>query len=222
MAYTFGSISGTVRSPGAISDTWVGRSLAIGDRAVLAVFKSSTETVTGITDSGSNTWTRIVTDVVASTERWSFFESAIVAAATSITVTYSAASTTNGPRFELFQASGLNQSIAGQAVANYQGTPTTATDATTSTALTPAAQPGVLVGYTFDDFAAVTNTGTGFTDRGVSAADASVRWEDKSISSTAAIAATYTSANNYPHVTLAVYWQEAASAATLSRVMYIG
>ena len=220
MAYAFVSTTNAVNGGGSASNTQTGLTLVAGQRCLLVYDKSTlTETVTGVTDNGGNTWTLLAT--IADTPNAgsiTVWESATVAAATSITVTCSAALTGTGV-FNLLQYSGLNPSIAGQIVSSVQTAPTIATDGMTSGTLIPAAQPGALIGIGKLQYNTAFVSGTGFS---AGAADGNWhRYEDKSISSTAAVAATFTASVNYAAVAIGVYWQEAMPASyAMSSDMY--
>ena len=220
MAYAFVSATNTTFGAGVSSNTQPGLTLVAGQRCLLTLDKSTlTETVTGVTDNGGNTWTLLAT--TSDTYNGSsvtVWESATATAATSITVTYSA-SMTGSVVFNLLQYTGLNPSIAGQIVSSVQTAPTIATDAMTSGALTPAAQPGALIGIGKLQYNTAFVSGTGFSAGG---ADTNWhRYEDKPITSASAVAATFTASINYPAVTIGVYWQEAMPASyTMSSDMY--
>ena len=224
MAIAFVSASSTSPSLGGASNTWTGLTLAVGQRCLLVINKSNTETISSVVDNGGNAWTQLGTDLVdaGAGERWSTWEGVITTAATSITTTYSAASTTLSPRFFMKQHTGVNQSIAGQMVQQRQAAPTTATDAMTSGTLTPAAQPGLLSGFGVVSFNAGCTVSAGFADRGENAVGNKEHFEDKAITSTAAVAATFTALSNFASTTIAVYWQEAAAVVQNNSVMYIG
>lgn len=109
------------------------------------------------------------------------------------------------------------------------GNPGTGTDAVTSTTLTPGGQPGILVGLSYNTFSvAVPTAGTGFSSDGAFWAftgfslPAALRAEHKAISSTSAVAATFTAGNGASAITdhqaFAAYFAEptAASDVTIS------
>jgi hypothetical protein len=97
--------------------------------------------------------------------------------------------------------SGVDTSVNGVAARQAQAAPGTGTDAVSSTNLTPGSQPGVLVGFGYDDGGGgAVSAGTGFTSRGTmsnmdTAFGTTSRVEDKAITSTSAVAATFTGAN---------------------------
>ena len=225
MSIAFVSQSSITASSGSISNVWAGLTLVGGQRCMLVIDKGNVETIASITDNGSNAWTQLGIDIVdvPFTERWSTWEGIITNAATTLTITYSAVST--GPSLRLFlkQHTGANQSIPGQIVSSRQVAPTTANDAMTSGTLIPAAQPGLLSGYGQVAFNALNAAGFGFTDRGENGAIGDhERYEDKPITSTAAVAATFTAATNNNSTTIAVYWQDAAIVPSSSRIFFFG
>ena len=220
MAYAFVSATNNAIGGGSTSNTQLGLTLVAGQRCLLTLDKSTlTETVTSVTDNGGNTWTLLATiSDTPNGDSITVWESATVAAATSITTTYSA-SLTGSCSFNLFQYTGLNPAVAGQIVSSVQASSTTATDAMTSGTLIPAAQPGALIGVGKLQYGAAYVSGTGFSAGG--AGSAWFRYEDKPITSTSAVAATFTAGVSGAAVTIGVYWQESASAAK-NRIMYIG
>ena len=222
MAIAFVSQSSLATSAGTISSAWAGLTLVPGQRCLLVIDKNNAETIASVADNGTNAWTHLGTDLVdvPFTERWSTWEGIITNAATALTITYSAVSTNPSPRFFLKQHTGANQSIPGQIVQSRQAAPTLATDAMTSGTLIPAAQPGMLTGYGVVAFGALNAAGTSFTDRGEGVAGIHERYEDTSITSTAAVAATFTAATNNNSTTIAVYWQEAPIVASSNRLIF--
>ena len=222
MTIAFVSQSSLATSQGSISSTWSGLTLVSGQRCMLVIDKGNSETIASITDNGANAWTQLGTDIVdvPFTQRWSTWEGIITGAATSLVITYSAVSTVQAIRLFLKQHTGANQSIPGQIVSSRQVAPTLATDAMTSGTLTPAGQPGLLSGYGQVAFNALNAAGTGFTDRGENTAGDHARYEDKPITSTAAVAATFTAATNNNSTTIAVYWQEAPVVASSNRLIF--
>lgn len=96
------------------------------------------------------------------------------------------------------------------AVANVQATPGTGTDAITSTNLTPTTATSLLLGFTcdVDDNGGTLSVGTGFTNSVSSLAE--VRGEYRQLSSSSAVAATFTHSVNATHLTMALAIKEAA------------
>lgn len=224
MPIAFVSAPSLAVSAGAISNQWTGLTLSPGQRCLFSINKSDPESIASVSDNGSNAWTQLGIDIVdvPFAQRWSMWEGIITSSATTLTITYSAVSTGISPRLFLKQHTGVNQSIAGQVVKNRQPTPTIATDGMTSGTLVPAAQPGLLSGYGVVAFGALNAAGTGFTDRGEGVAAIHERFEDRVITSTAAVAATFTAAANNASTTVAVYWQEAPIVPSVNRIIFFG
>ena len=111
---------------------------------------------------------------------------------------------------------GLNQSIAPQYVGNDQNPATTGTDGITSTTLTPASQPGCLLGFDYKRAynAGTPVAGTGFGDYSAIANYNTTRTasnEDKRITSLSAVAATFTDSTGGgtdEYITVALYVPE--------------
>jgi hypothetical protein len=105
---------------------------------------------------------------------------------------------------------------ASQGVGQSQVAPTTGADATTSTNLTPATQPGALLGISIVFSGTAIAAGTGFTDLGTfTSSDTTngniTRIEHKRLTATSAVAATFTSAVNNSVVSIAIFTAEAAA-----------
>lgn len=110
--------------------------------------------------------------------------------------------------------------VTGETASQNQATPGTGTDGLSSTNITPGGQPAALIGLSFDIIAANTpSAGTGFTDRGslwpFGGGAGYARLEDKRLTSTSAVAATFTAANNQRHLTAGIILREAAGGATI-------
>lgn len=101
---------------------------------------------------------------------------------------------------------------------NYQSAPTTSTDAVTSgNTPTLSSGNGILIGLGFDaqsGLGTYPSAGTGFTDHGTgwSGSAQNYRLESKAISSTSAVAATFTAASNVGHHAIAIYLQNGETA----------
>lgn len=211
-APAFGATSNTITPTVALS---------VGQTCVLVINKSFAETVSTVTDNGGNTWSYAGDFGNGSSFRSSVWTCAVNSAATTITATYSAASTTSAPQFLLYRATGINHATR-QFVGNYQASVTTAADNVTSTTLTPSGQPGWLIGFSYPRFTTAIASGTGFTDEGTDTISAQNRWEDKAISALSAVAATFTASGTGPHTTVAIYFQDNPPTAPRNRVMFIG
>lgn len=196
--------------------------LSVGHRVLVGI-RVSGATVTSVTDNGGNTYTQLVTltNTVGGFNNY-VFEAIITTAAAVITTNYSGVPSAS-PRAHVWRATGVS-STAAQIVSAYIASSTTATDAITSGTLTPAAQPGVLVGWCSLAFGSNTATAgtTGFTDRGEIGGGSHERFEDKPISALTAVAATFTGSAAGSASVFGVYLQESAAAVQNNSVMYIG
>ena len=106
-------------------------------------------------------------------------------------------------------------------VSNFiNGTLTNATNALTSTALTPGSQPGMLFGAGYVPSNQVLASGTGFTDR-TTANVRNLLVEDAPIASLSAVAATftYTAGATTRGIAIAAYFAEAGGGAPASYAM---
>jgi hypothetical protein len=207
MSYAFVSLNGYSRSFGFASDT-ITATLLAGQRVLLGIYKDGAETVSSVTDDAGNVSTRLGADMAMGSALLSAWDGVIAANATTITVIYSATSTTKAIKLYLHQATGIDAAIAAQYAKADPATPGTGADGISSGTLTPAAQPGVLVGLVVPHFGTLSSSGTGFTDRGeVPVTGDHARVEDKVIAATSAVAATFTAASNLNFAALAVYWQ---------------
>lgn len=199
MSWAFVSLTdnartGTTPNPLTVSVTYSG-----GERVWIWT-RWATDTADPSISDGTNTYTRLGSTLVDAftSGRYALFECKN-ATAGSFTISESSASG-NFMTACVAIYSGLDTSVSGIISSNAQQGPGTGTDALTSTTLTPGSQPGVLVGFSYDDSnASAISAGTGFTSRGTMATqDAAFgtasRIEDKNITSTAAVAATFTAA----------------------------
>ena len=203
MAYAFVLQNGT-------KDFTTGTSLAlsqaltVGQRAIVMTMCNDSHTVSSLTDDGGNTYTKI-TQVDNSSDALLFalWEATIVAAATTITATYSATSTYR--EIAVYLYTGLTG--AAQGFGNYTPTGTTGTDATAAGPVTPASQPGMLFGFYYTGYNNAGTAGTGFTDRGTnSGLGGAERIEDMAITSTSPVSVTWTaSATTGTYVVLGVF-----------------
>lgn len=200
MAYAFvGSLADAAAIGSASTITL--SSLVIGTGEVLRVFvrwaSSGGTTVSSISD-GTNTYARVSGPVfdTAGPDAFEIWEAKNTTGGTyTLTVTYDGSRSYRGVGVARY--SGLDVGATAQAVNNKQTNVATTTDAVTSTTLTPASQPGMLWGVCHDSYNRTLTAGTGFTSRGNFANHASVfaskvQVEDIAISSTSAVAATFT------------------------------
>lgn len=130
-----------------------------------------------------------------------------VAGNITMTVTWSAGEFTKG--VWLAELRGALQSISVLAGHNsqLQNTPGTSTDGLTSGTATPSGQPALVFGLSFHELGAAPSAGSGFTSGTVAwnsgqFAGLGARSESKRITSTSAVAATFTAGANNSHVTL--------------------
>lgn len=172
-------------------------------------------TVSSISD-GTNTYARVSGPVfdTAGPTAYEVWEAKNVTGGTyTLTVTFDGSRSYRGVGVARY--SGLDTTATAQAVSNAANNVATSTDAVTSTTLTPSSQPGMLWGIVFEAYNRTMTAGTGFTGRGkfsnmnsTLALGASV--EDISITSTSAVAATFTIGGALPNrtVTFGVYTLE--------------
>jgi len=101
---------------------------------------------------------------------------------------------------------------AGETASQNQATPGTGADGCTSTNITPGVQPDVLIGWCINPNSStnVPTAGTGFTSRasGWATIGESIRPEDKRLTATSAVAATFTAAANTQHQTIGMVLRE--------------
>lgn len=126
-----------------------------------------------------------------------------------VTVTFDASANFTG--IWAAEVGGAATASADGSNGNWQATPTTTTDATTSGTITPSTQPGLIVSVCSNtNGTGATTAGTGFTDHGTGWAQAGpARFESKRYTTTSPIAGTYTAASNVDHVSLAMLFKEA-------------
>ena len=129
----------------------------------------------------------------------------------------------SGPQYVVNRYTGLVASSV--SVTNYMnGTLTTATDALTSTTLTPGSQPGMLFAAGYVDSSQVLASGTGFTNRTPAGETRNFYVEDAPIASVSAVAATFTyTAGTATHgIVVAAYFAESGPPASypMSSEMY--
>ena len=221
MAVVFSAADGAAQSASNPTNYTPTGGLAVGIRHIFGVRVVGT-TVTSVTDNGGNTYTQLATAFnTLGTFTNHVFECIVGTAATIVTVNY-AAVPTGSPVSHSYRASGANNSIAAQIVFSVNNATLTTTDGITSGPLTPAAVPGLLIGWGSPSFGGNSLTaGTGFTSRGA-ANTANERFEDKAMSAITATSATFTGAANGSANTYAIYLQEAAAVVQSNRVIFIG
>ncbi len=101
----------------------------------------------------------------------------------------------------------------------------TGTDAVTSTNLTPASQPGLLIGWLYDfNGSGASVAGTGFTSRATFPTEAAAngsasRAEDRRLTSTAAVAGTFTLTATTGNLVTSAIWCAEATATIVPQAM---
>lgn len=145
---------------------------------------------------------------------WGYAEN-VNGGTTELTATFNASVSSRSICFAEYSGLRIDGTIYGanEDAEGNQATPGTGTDGVTTGNITPGQQPGVLVGFAFDVIAGNTpNSGTGFTDRGgvwvFGGANNFARLEDKRVTSTSAVAATFTATNNQRHLSAAIFLRE--------------
>lgn len=210
------------------ADNTVGTAVAIanvvnsaGDRnLVFVTYGSGSRTVESISHN-SNTYNYIGTLSDATNgQSWAILECRNTSASAGSTLTFNLASGEPSRGVCVVRISGLDTAVACIIAQNNPSNPGTGAGAVTSTNLTPAAQPGALVGFVMDDSGGEAGiaASAGFTDLGaISTWEAQIgikaRFEHKAIASTAAVAATFTATTGTGRFgVMAAYMQEPASA----------
>jgi hypothetical protein len=197
------------------SSTIINNAITVSAGSYLhAIFTYSLgDTLTSVTSSPSLTWS--ILDAIDDTTNGQTFSHAIssVTSAGSITVTgnLSASDTFRGGIVkEIGGSSGYD---TGSHAAQLQATPTTGTDATTSTN-TPSlsAQPALISGACMNTAGVATPAaGTGFASDSSGfgfGGTSAMRSENMRVTSTSAVAATFTAGNNSAHISLAAVFLE--------------
>lgn len=193
---------------------------------VLERGNAATETIAGVTSDGAGaTWTRMVdfdNTATGGNERFSAWYGIIRAATTTVTANFNISSTAS-TSMALYVCAGLDPLAVPQAVGQYQNTAPNTTDGVSSGLLTPAGQPGLLVGFAQCLFAQTFTASAPFVDRGAITNGNSAKWEDKALTSTTAIATTFTATtNSSPTGTIAFYVQDAGIVPSSNRIFFFG
>ena len=183
-----------------------------GERAVVWVTAGGATTIT-VTD-GTNTYTQVGSQVVASYgDVQACFECANCAAGTfTVQANFGTANAFRGIAVHRFSGLTGSGSLVGQA----QTAPGTGADGLTSTNLTPASQPALLLGISTEYNGTTVNVGTGFS---LSSAYTSVNTangsyttsETKRLTSTSAVAATFTATSSPQNFVTLAYWAAEAN-----------
>ena len=204
----------------------VTKTFAAGDSCEMCVtWTSSGGTSVTVADNNGNTWTAVGAarfEGNGPTAFQLFHAKNINAGSTTITATYNAARTNRG--ICGLRYTGIDTAAAAQISASNEQVPgVTTTDGITTGTMTPTGQPALLVGFVFDtSYGAATYTaGTGFTSRGAFASWAAAfglngNTEEKRLTATSAVAATWTSSNVDRATSLGMVLTEAAAAAAFN------
>lgn len=172
------------------------------------------------TDTAGNTYTELVSARIADTPNSQFIwtyccVNCLANAANVVTVTWAAAKTNRGILGG--QYSGISTAVVDQQIGQLQATPGTGADGLKSTTKTPSAQPALLWGLSMNTGSLnnTPTTGTGFNVRGtgilLGAGSDQARYEDKRLTSLAAVEATLTAVVNNSHITVMAIFAEASS-----------
>lgn len=208
-----GSGSGTTIS--------VSRTYAGGERAVVWVTAGGATTIT-VTD-GTNTYSAVGSQVVANSgDVLQQFECLSCVAGT---YTVQANLGTTQPYRGIAVHRFSNLTGAGQTVGQAQTAPGTGADGLSSTNLTPASQPGLLLGISTDYNGGTISAGTGFASGGayttLDAANGSYTfYETKRLTSTSAVPATFTASVSPSNFVTMAYWAAEATAAIVPQAMH--
>lgn len=203
MAYTWGTVASAGASATSGAAVTVSVTYAAGDRVQVWITYGSAVTLTETISDGTNTYTKIGSsqNLTADTQTYSLYE-CLSAAAGTFTLSFTPGAPVAFRAVCAFNQAGLDTVTTAQTASNQQATPGTGTDAITSTTLTPASQPGMIVGMSADDGGTTSaiNSGTGFTGRGTIANwDSGIgiksRVEDLRLTATTAKATTFTAAS---------------------------
>ncbi len=199
----------------------VSRTYTGGERAVVWVTVGGATTIT-VTD-GTNTYNAVGSQVVANSgDVEAMFECLSCAAGTfTVQANFGTANAFRGIAVHRFSGLTGSGSLVGQA----QTAPGTGADGLSSTNLTPASQPGMLLGVSTDYNGSTVNTGTGFTASAVyTAVDTAngsyTTSETKRLTSTAAVAATFTATSSPQNFVTIAYWAAEATAAIVPQAMH--
>lgn len=149
---------------------------------------------------------------------WGYAEN-VNSGSTELTATFSAAVSSRSIMFAEYSGLRTDGTIYGtdEDAQGNQATPGTGTDAVTTGSITPGEQPAVLIGFAFNVQAGNTpSAGSSFSDRGgvwvFGGANNFARLEDRRLTATTAVAATFTATSNQRHLTAAVVLRETVSA----------
>lgn len=199
----------------------VSRTYTGGERAVVWVTVGGATTIT-VTD-GTNTYSAVGSQVTANSgDVQACFECANCAAGTfTVQANFGTANAFRGIAVHRF--SGLTG--AGSLVGQAQTAPGTGADGLTSTNLTPASQPALLLGVSTDYNGSTVNVGTGFTSSAVytnvdTANGSYTTSETKRLTSTSAVAATFTATSSPQNFVTLAYWAAEAASSNVPAAMH--
>ena len=192
-----------------------------GERAVVWVTAGGATTIT-VTD-GTNTYTQVGSQVVASSGDVQAVFECLSCAAGTFTVQANFGTSTAFRGIAVHRFSGLTGS--GSLVGAAQTAPGTGADGLSSGNLTPASQPALLLGVSTDYNGFTVNVGTGFTSSAVytnidTANGSYTTSETKWLTSTAAVAATFTATSSPQNFVTMAYWAAEATAAIVPQAMH--
>lgn len=199
----------------------VSRTYTGGERAVVWVTVGGATTIT-VTD-GTNTYTQVGSQVVANSgDVQAVFECASCAAGTfTVQANFGTSNAFRGIAVHRF--SGLTGS--GALVGAAQTAPGTGADGLSSGNLTPASQPALLLGVSTDYNGFTVNVGTGFTSSAVytsvnTANGSYTTSETKRLTSTSAVAATFTATSSPQNFVTLAYWAAEAASSNVPAAMH--
>lgn len=168
---------------------------------------------------GTNTYTKLTTVVGPSGDTFSIWECVNTASGT-FTLTMGLGTTSLYRGIQGVRYTGL--STGASLVVSSNTSPTTGADLVTSGNVTPGSQPGLLLGWVYNTNGSVANAGTGFTSRSTFTTESGAngcasRAEDKRLTATTAVPATFTSTvASDPFITFAIFAAESGGGAVLA------
>lgn len=180
---------------------------------------------------GTNTYTAALDTIqdTGDTQKMATFVAVNCAAGSSVTPTVTGTGPSMfGRGIVAVQVTGVATTTLGanEHKSQVQATPTTTTDATSTTNMTPVgAGNNFIVTLSFNSKGAVAHApavGTGFTDQGTFwpiSANNKARLESKTVAGTSAVAGTFTAGANEAHLTAGFVFAESGGAAAVSDVL---
>ena len=205
MAYVFGQ---TVNSFTAATATTITQAIThtASTRAfVFICFDSDTTTAT-VADTLGNTYTQVGSYLTEAGSRRMAMFSGIITTGGSTTITATLSVTQPNRGISVTTYSGLDTNVAQASNSGNQTSPGTGADAVTTGNMTPTGQPAILfaIGRDLTGGGAL-NAGTGFTSQGTQTNwdtndGETSRIEDKRLTSTSAVAGTFTAAGGTDHI----------------------